>query len=105
MKRILLIFFCLTISTNLTSQNVSFNLIKEYEDTLKVIAEKIMFSKIESERIEANKGFIPILKEVLSYNKSIKYPFDSLPTISILSPKDNSFRIFNCWNHEKRRYS
>ena len=54
-----------------------------------------MFSKIESERIEANKGFIPILKEVLSYNKSFKYPFDSLPTISILSPKDNSFRIFN----------
>ena len=95
MKRILLIFFCLSTSTNLTSQNVSFNLIKEYEDTLKVIAEKIMFSKIESERIEANKGFIPILKEVLSYNKSFKYPFDSLPTISILSPKDNSFRIFN----------
>ena len=29
------------------------------------------------------------------YSKSFKYPFDSLPTISILSPKDNSFRIFN----------
>jgi hypothetical protein len=54
-----------------------------------------MFSKTESERIEANKGFIPILKEVLAYNKSFKYPFDSLPTISILSPSDNSFRIFN----------
>ena len=95
MKRILLIIFCFSITTNLTSQNVSFSLIKEYEDTLKVIAEKIMFSKIESERIEANKGFIPILKEVLAYNKSFKYPFDSLPTISILSPSDNSFRIFN----------
>ena len=95
MNRILLIIFCISIATNLTSQNVSFSLIKEYEDTLKVIAEKIMFSKTESERIEANNGFVPILKEVLAYNKSFKYPFDSLTTISILSPGDNSFRIFN----------
>ena len=95
MNRILLIIFCISIATNLTSQNVSLSLIKEYEDTLKVIAEKIMFSKTELERTEANNGFVPILKEVLAYNKSFKYPFDSLTTISILSPGDNSFRIFN----------
>ena len=38
---------------------------------------------------------MPILKEVLSFDKSYKYPFDSLQTLSILSPEDNSFRIFN----------
>ena len=82
-------------SQNTFSQNVSNKLIKEYEDTLKVIAEQIMFAKKESDRVKANNGFIPILKEVLSFEKSFKYPFDSLETLSILSPDDKSFRIFN----------
>ena len=95
MKRFFLIvclfFFC----NNIFSQNVSNKLIKEYEDTLRVIAEQIMFAKKESDRIKANNGFIPILKEVLSFDKSFKYPFDSLETLAILSPEDKSFRLFN----------
>ena len=54
-----------------------------------------MFAKKESDRIKANNGFIPILKEVLSFDKSFKYPFDSLETLAILSPEDKSFRLFN----------
>ena len=41
-------------------------LIKEYEDTLKIIANVIMFGKTMSDRENANNGLIKILKEVLS---------------------------------------
>ena len=95
MKKIFFIVILFFISNNTYTQNVSFKLIKEYEDTLKVIAEQIMFAKKESDRVNANNGFIPILKEVLSFDKSYKYPFDSLVTLSIISPDDKSFRIFN----------
>jgi len=70
-------------------------LIKEYEDTLKIIANDIMFGKTMSDRENANNGFIKILKEVLSYEKSFRYKFDSLSTISILEPEDQSFKLFN----------
>ena len=95
MKRLFLLLFIFIYSQDTFSQNVSNKLIKEYEDTLKVIAEQIMFAKKESDRVKANNGFIPILKEVLLFEKSFKYPFDSLKTLSILSPDDKSFRIFN----------
>ena len=95
MKKLFLLLFIFFYSQNTFSQNVSNKLIQEYEDTLKIIAEQIMFAKKENDRINANNGFIPILKEVLSFDKSYKYPFDSLQTLSILSPEDNSFRIFN----------
>ena len=95
MKRFFLIvclfFFC----NNIFSQNVSNKLIKEYEDTLRVIAEQIMFAKKESDRIKANNGFIPILKEVLSFDKSFKYPFDSLETLAILSLVNEVFRLIS----------
>ena len=77
------------------SQRISENLIAEYEDTLKQIAHVIMHGKSESERYHANKGFISELEEVIKYKESYKYPFDSLITISILSPEDKSWRIFN----------
>jgi hypothetical protein len=95
MKKIFLILFLSSISNSIISQNVSFKLIKEYEDTLKIIAEKIMYSDNEQERIKANSGFITILKEVLVYDKSFKYQFDSLKTIAILSPNDKSFKLYN----------
>ena len=34
-------------------------------------------------------------KNKILYEKSFKYPFDSLQTLSILTPEDKSFRIFN----------
>ena len=77
-------------------------LIAEYEDTLKVMAHKIMNAETEAEKYLANQAFISNLSEVLQYEKSFKFPFDSLPTIArILSP-DNTFRIFN-WLLKKDR--
>ena len=53
MKRLFLLLFIFIYSQNTFSQNVSNKLIKEYEDTLKVIAEQIMFAKKESDRVKS----------------------------------------------------
>jgi len=94
MQKICLILFTL-ISLNSFSQKGNNTLIAEYEDTLKVMAHTIMNAETEAEKHLANTAFITNLTEVLQYEKSFKFPFDSLVTIARLSPKDGSFRIFN----------
>ena len=94
MKKICFLVFTLH-SLSSFAQKGNNNLFTEYEDTLKVIAHAIMNAETEAEKRLANTAFITNLTEVLKYEKSFKFPFDSLPTIArILSP-DNTFRIFN----------
>ena len=94
MKKICFLVFILY-SLCSFSQKGNNNLFAEYEDTLKVMAHTIMNAEKEAEKRLANTAFITNLTEVLQYEKSFKFPFDSLPTIArILSP-DNTFRIFN----------
>ncbi len=95
MKKIIaLIIACISL-TNCYSQNISKDLIKEYEDTLKILASEILNGNTEDNRYKANQGFKETLKEVLSYKKSFKYEFNSLTSISRLYSTDKSFRIFN----------
>ena len=94
MNKIILFSFLL-FSNSLFSQNISQNVIIEYEDTLSVIAHTIMNGETEKIRTQANIGFLSELKEVLKYKKSYLYPFDKLVTISKLNPTDNSFRLFS----------
>lgn len=92
MKNIL--FVLLIISNNISAQKVSKELISEYEDTLKVMAHIIMNGENENIKIKANNNFKITLKEVLQYERSFNYPFDSLKTISIKKSSDNNLRIF-----------
>jgi hypothetical protein len=92
MKNIL--FVLLIISNNISAQKVSKELISEYEDTLKVMAHIIMNGENENIKIKANNNFKITLKEVLEYERSFNYPFDSLKTISIKKSSDNNLRIF-----------
>ena len=94
MKKIFFLLF-FTITTNIFAQKVSKQLIAEYEDTLKVMAHKIMNADSEEERRIANNAFTKELNEVLQYQKAFDFPFDSLITISIIKAPDNTFRIFN----------
>ena len=95
MKKTILInilaFFCISCS----AQKGNNSLFAEYEDTLKVMAHHMMNAETESEKRTANTAFITNLTEVLQYEKSFKFPFDSLPTIARISSPDNTFRIFN----------
>ena len=95
MKKTILInilaFFCISCS----AQKGNNSLFAEYEDTLKVMAHQIMNAETEAGKRIANTEFITNLTEVLQYEKSFKFPFDSLPTIARISSPDNTFRIFN----------
>ncbi|HIE73720.1 MAG TPA: hypothetical protein EYQ06_05565 [Flavobacteriales bacterium] len=94
MKKIffLTLFSILTISV--FSQKVSKQLIAEYEDTLKVMAHTIMNGENQTVKTEANNAFIFTLQEVLQFERSFNYPFDSLKTISIKTSSDSKVRIY-----------
>lgn len=94
MKKLLFLLFTL-INLNTFAQKGNNTLFAEYEDTLKVMAHSIMNATTEDEKQIANKAFIKNLTEVLQYEKSFKYPFDSLVTIARLYSPDNTFRVFN----------
>jgi len=94
MNKFLAFIFILS-STFLSAQNISEKVIKEYEDTLLILSNNIMYGKTLEIREKANIGFMSELKEVIKFKESYVYPFDSLKTISRLNPDDNSFRLFN----------
>lgn len=94
MKKIFTFIFLFTLTSNVYSQKVSKELISEYEDTLKMMAHNIMNGENEEEKTSANDAFIKTLKEVLLYERSFSYPFDSLKTISIKTSSDNKVRIY-----------
>ena len=91
-----IIFFicCFILSFFASAQKGNINLISEYEDTLKILAERIVYEELEENRRIANDAFINHLDEVLKYEKSFDYNFDSLKTISVENSPDNQFRIF-----------
>ena len=94
MNKFLAFIFILS-STFLSAQNISEKVIKEYEDTLLILSNNIMYGETLEIREKANIGFLSELKEVMKFKESYVYPFDSLKTISRLNPDDNSFRLFN----------
>jgi len=94
MNKFLAFIFILS-STFLSAQNISEKVIKEYEDTLLILSNNIMYGETLEIREKANIGFLSELKEVMKFKESYIYPFDSLKTISRLNPDDNSFRLFN----------
>ena len=65
------------------------------EDSLKTIQSTILQQENDSLKKILNEKFIAVLMRALANASSINYPFDSLKTISILTPSDKSFRIYN----------
>jgi hypothetical protein len=74
------------------SSSIDFHLA---ETEMKILGQKLLNSKDESERKEANELFIQSLEKTLAEPNSYNYPFDSLITIARLTAPDNTFRIFN----------
>ncbi len=83
-----------------TTQAQSRDDLRYYEDSLKAIAPTILYGTHDFHKYEANEIFSDLLWDVLHYDNSFRYPFDSLTTISILTAPDNKFRIFT-WNLQK----
>ena len=95
MKKIILINIFIFLFISAFSQKGNAYLFAEYEDTLKVMAHTIMNAETEEAKRSANIAFIEKLTEVLQYEKSFKFPFDSLVTIGKVFSPDNTFRIFS----------
>lgn len=89
------VIFTILTTNNIYSQKVSKKLIAEYEDTLQQMAYRILNEATEEKRKEANTAFTQTLTEVLRYENSFKFPFDSLKSISRVFSPDKRFRIFN----------
>lgn len=64
------------------------------EDSLKVIAQRILTGKDAAERFRADSAFTRMLVRALSTPHSFRHPFDSLQNISRVYAPDSSFRIF-----------
>ncbi len=94
MKKIFFLTLFSILNISVFSQKVSKQLIAEYEDTLKVMAHTIMNGESQTVKTEANNAFISTLQEVLQFERSFNYPFDSLKTISIKTSSDSKIRIY-----------
>lgn len=65
-----------------------------YEDSLKILMQKITQPQHDFERLTYNYEFKKYFEKVLRFEGSADYPFDSLTTVSRLTAPDESFRIF-----------
>lgn len=98
LKRIVMCFFVL-LQAPCYAQNKdsSYYFFREKENELKTLEKKAFHSRKESERLEANKLFISHWDDMVQNPAILDYPFDSLKDISILSPKNNLFKLVT-WN-------
>jgi hypothetical protein len=67
------------------------------EAELQALQKNTFFSRDEKVRIESNKQFLALWDGIVNDPEILKYPFDSLKEISVLSPKDQSFKLIT-WN-------
>ncbi|MBK9732829.1 MAG: hypothetical protein IPO83_16375 [Chitinophagaceae bacterium] len=92
---ILLAVIFMTTSAKGQRNSGNMQLLMNYEDSLKQINDVILDGSEQGIRQNACYDFIKKLVEALKVEGSFDYPFDSLTRISILTPEDKSFRIFN----------
>lgn len=92
---IFLSFFFL--GTAVSAQKISssdLKILKKKEDSLQILSLKIIQGKTAGDRFQADSEFTKMFVRALKIKSSFHYAFDSLLTISKLSPTDSSFKIF-----------
>lgn len=67
---------------------------QENEETLIQLSKTFLKDSLVQKRLEAEQAFSSLLQTTLTVEQSFKYPFASLENISILYPKDSTFRVF-----------
>ena len=85
--------FLITLLVGITLQSPAQTL-PEVEAKLTRMAYDILTHDSLNYKIKRNREFAQLLIETLKRPESFTYPFDSLKSISILSPADKSFRLF-----------
>lgn len=64
---------------------------------MSLMGDSMIQNEMEDVRIRNAYLMIPMIKNALVIQGSYHFPFDSLPTVSLVTAPDNSFRIFT-WN-------
>ena len=68
--------------------------LQKREDSLKSFSRELIQGRSAEDRFKADSQFTTMFVRALKVKNSFYFPFDSLVTISRLSPKDSSFKIF-----------
>lgn len=97
-KKIIFLFFT-TASVFCYGQKYDSSLyvFKLAELELMELQTKTFHSRTEKERIEGNKEFMRVWERIIANPNILNYPFSNLKDISVLSPKDNRFKLIT-WN-------
>lgn len=90
--------FITTVQAQKSDSTLAF--FKQAEKELKLLQKETFYSRKETERVAGNKKFIKTWDAIVSNPEILTYPFDSLKDISILSPKNNKFKLIT-WNLHK----
>lgn len=97
-KKIIFSFFItFTVVCAAQKNDSALYVFKQAELELMGIQKKAFHSRSEKDRIEGNKEFMRVWDRILANPKILSYPFDGLKDISVLSPKDNKFKLIT-WN-------
>lgn len=75
-------------------KNLDLSTLRSKEDSMKVIAPKIVMARDAGERFRSDSLFTRVLVRALKVQNSFYYPFDSVKNISRLYAPDSSFRVF-----------
>lgn len=96
-----LIFSVGIVSCSYSQTGTSFrNEMRTREDSLRILATKIVQEREAGDRFVADSAFTRMLVRALKTPYSFSYPFDSVESISKLYAPDSSFRIFT-WQVSK----
>lgn len=78
--------------------NANKSILAQEEDTLSTLADQVQDDITIAERVRSDSMFTRVFVRALKIPHSFYYGFDSLPTITILTPPDSTFRIFT-WQY------
>lgn len=96
----LFVFFFFSLNAQSQNRVPNIPLLKAKEDSLAVLANKIITSTDPAIRFRSDSQFTRILVRALKNPFSFYFPFDSLVSISRICSPDSSFRIFT-WQVSK----
>lgn len=89
---IFLFFNGVCVAQKIATQDIK--VLQKKEDSLKILSLKIIQGRTAAERFQADSAFTKMFVRALKIKNSFHYPFDSLITISKLSPPDSTFKIY-----------
>lgn len=90
----ILSLFFITIISAQNFSNADLKTLQKKEDSLKSLSLKIIQGRTPEDRFLADSEFTKMFVRALKIKNSFHYDFDSLLTISKLSPADSAFKIF-----------